>query len=56
MLLDHREKYAWAQNIPQMVVPKNNDAIWEAMKQGPQVTDVSIQKVQTVLVAFQKHF
>ena len=49
MLLEYMEKYPRPQNIPNLIVPKTNDAIWEAMKRGPQVTDASMQKVQTVL-------
>ena len=49
LLLEYMDKYPRPQNIPKLAVPKTYDCIWEALKRGPQVTDASVQKVQTVL-------
>ena len=49
LLLEYIDKYPRPQNISKLALPKTNDCIWEAMKRGPQVTDASVQKVQTKL-------
>ena len=46
-LLDTADKYPRPVNVPNLVVPKTNDVIWERMRKGPQIVDAHLQKVQT---------
>ena len=46
-LLATADKYARPENVPNLLVPKTNDVIWDRMRKGPQIVDAHLQKIQT---------
>ena len=46
-LLATIDKYARPENMPNMLVPKTTDVIWDHMRKGAQITDAHQQKIQT---------
>ncbi len=45
------EKYLPPANVPNLVIPKTNPEVWEALNKGAQIVDLSVQKIQALQVA-----
>ena len=48
-LLSMADRYPLPANVPNLMVPKTNDTVYEHLRKGPRIVDAHIQKVHTCL-------